>query len=82
LKLLVDENLSPDLAARVKDLFPDSIHVRRVGLGSNPDIRIWEYAKVNGFAFLTKDRDFASFSLDMGRSAESCSPRGRKLLDG
>jgi len=66
LKLLVDENLAPSLAANVADLFPGSIHVRDAGLGATPDIAIWEYAKTNEFAFLTKDRDFASLSLTRG----------------
>ena len=66
MKLLVDENLSPDLAVKVADLFPESIHVRDAGLSSTADARIWEYAKQNGFAFLTKDRDFANLSLTLG----------------
>jgi predicted nuclease of predicted toxin-antitoxin system len=36
------------------------------GLGSTPDALIWEYAKVNGFAFLTKDKDFANLSIAWG----------------
>jgi predicted nuclease of predicted toxin-antitoxin system len=35
-------------------------------LGSTPDALIWEYAKEHGFAFLTKDKDFANFSLASG----------------
>ena len=48
------------------DLFPGSIHVRDAGLSATPDIKIWEYAKLSGFAFLTKDEDFASLSLTWG----------------
>jgi len=32
-------------------------------LGSTPDGIIWEYAKANVFAFVTKDKDFASLIL-------------------
>ncbi len=32
MKLLFDANLSPDLAVRLSDLFPDSEHVARLGL--------------------------------------------------
>jgi len=30
------------------------------------DALIWEYAKTNGFTFLTKDKDFANLSLAWG----------------
>ena len=66
MKLLVDENLPPRLVHDLADLFPDSAHVGPSGLGSTPDALIWEYAKEHGFAFLTKDKDFANFSLASG----------------
>ena len=66
MKLLVDENLPPRLASDLTDLFPESAHVGSVGLDSTSDSAIWEYAKTNGFAFLTKDKDFASLSLARG----------------
>jgi predicted nuclease of predicted toxin-antitoxin system len=66
LKLLVDENLAPRLAADLADLFPNSVHVSSVVLGGAPDTQIWEYAKSHNFAFLTKDKDFASLSLIWG----------------
>jgi len=47
-------------------LIPDSIHVSLIGLGSTPDGVIWDYAKEHGFAFLTKDKDFANLSLARG----------------
>ena len=52
MKLLVDENLAPELAADLADLFPSSIHVSSGELGSTPDAVIWEYAKAHGFTFL------------------------------
>jgi predicted nuclease of predicted toxin-antitoxin system len=66
LKLLVDENLAPGLAAGLADLFPSSIHVSSAELGSTSDAVIWEYAKAPGFTFLTKDKDFASLSITWG----------------
>ena len=66
MKLLVDENLPPRLARDLADLFPESRHVSSVDLGSTPDAVIWEYAKAHGFAFLTKDKDFANLSLAWG----------------
>ena len=66
MKLLVDENLPPQLARDLADLFPESIHVSQIDLGSTPDAIIWDYAKAHGFALLTKDKDFANFSLVRG----------------
>jgi predicted nuclease of predicted toxin-antitoxin system len=66
LKLLVDENLPPRLASDLADLFPESVHVGYVGLGSTGDSAIWEYARTRGFAFLTKDKDFANLSIARG----------------
>jgi predicted nuclease of predicted toxin-antitoxin system len=62
-KLLFDENLSPNLVGRVRDEYPGSIHVRDVGLRGTPDRRIWEYARDNGFVIVSKDDDFRQRSL-------------------
>ena len=35
MKLLFDENLSPQLVAVLSDIFPDSAHVDRLGMGAN-----------------------------------------------
>jgi predicted nuclease of predicted toxin-antitoxin system len=66
LKLLADENLPPRLVRDLADLFPDSMHVFDLGLGSTPDALIWEYAQTQGFTFLTKDKDFAQLSIVRG----------------
>ena len=66
MKLLVDENLAPELAAQLADLFPGSAHVTAVGLGSTSDAAIWEFAAANGFIFLIKDKDFVNLSLTFG----------------
>lgn len=66
MKLLVDENLPPRLPHDLADLFPESTHVSMVGLDSTPDAVIWEHAKTHGFAFLTKDKDFANLSIAWG----------------
>jgi predicted nuclease of predicted toxin-antitoxin system len=44
MKLLFDENLSHKLTLLLEDLFPNSIHVRDVGLKSADDPLVWEYA--------------------------------------
>jgi predicted nuclease of predicted toxin-antitoxin system len=62
-RLLFDENLSPWLVQNLADLYPGSIHVRDVGLKREPDGNIWEYAKANEFAIVTKDSDFIERSI-------------------
>ena len=66
MKLLVDENLAPGLAEQLADLFPGSVHVTAVGLGSMSDAVIWEFAGANQFTLVTKDNDFVNLSLTLG----------------
>jgi len=66
LKLLFDENLSRRLPLRVADLFPDSVHVSQPGLLETPDPLVWRYARENGFAILTADRDFYELAISHG----------------
>lgn len=66
MRLLFDENLAPRLVELVADLFPGSLHVSSIELGSTPDAIVWEYAKANGFTCVTKDKDFASLSIVRG----------------
>ncbi|MCA1817491.1 MAG: DUF5615 family PIN-like protein [Acidobacteria bacterium] len=66
MKLLFDQNLSPRLPRRLADIYPDSVHVREVGLRDADDADVWEYAKLNGFAIVSKDSDFQQRSLLYG----------------
>ncbi|WP_016875795.1 DUF5615 family PIN-like protein [Chlorogloeopsis fritschii PCC 9212] len=66
MKLLFDQNLSPNLINRLHELYPDSNHVYCLGLDRLPDIEIWEYAKREGFLIVTKDADFGDLSLLRG----------------
>ena len=45
MKLLFDENLSPKLVRLLRDLSPDSVHVREVGLKASDDPVVWKYAQ-------------------------------------
>jgi predicted nuclease of predicted toxin-antitoxin system len=65
-KLLFDQNLSHKLARRLADLFPDSVHVREVGLKAAGDPLIWEYAKNNDLMIVSKDSDFHQRSFLYG----------------
>jgi predicted nuclease of predicted toxin-antitoxin system len=65
-KLLFDQNLSPWLCRRLADRFPDSVHVREIGLRDAEDAVIWDYAAEHGFAIVTKDADFRQRSFVLG----------------
>ena len=66
MKLLFDQNLSPRLPQLLADLYPDSAHIRELGMRDATDTEIREYAKANGFAIVSKDSDFQARSLLYG----------------
>lgn len=66
MKLLFDQNLSHKLALRLADLFPDSTHVREIGLKEAEDPTVWEYAKQQNFMIVSKDADFHQRSFVFG----------------
>jgi len=66
MKLLFDQNLSPRLPRLLVDIYPDSVHVRTMGLRDADDSAIWEYARTNGLAIVSKDSDFQQRSLLYG----------------
>ena len=63
MKLLLDENLSDRIINKIIDLYPDSKHVKTLGLLNTDDSLIWEFAKFNGFVIVSKDSDFHQRSL-------------------
>ena len=66
MKLLFDQNLSPRLVRLLADLYPDSTHVRDVGLREADDVAIWDYAGLHGYTIVSKDSDFQQRSLLIG----------------
>jgi predicted nuclease of predicted toxin-antitoxin system len=58
MKLIFDQNLSPHLVQRLDDLFPGSAHVQSLGLDCASDDEVWEFAKLDGLAIVTKDEDY------------------------
>ena len=66
MKLLFDHNLSRHLVRLLKDLYPDSLHVRDVGLERADDQDIWNYAIKNGLTIVTKDADLHQLSFLYG----------------
>jgi len=66
MKLLFDENLSPNLPRLVMTAFPGSEHVREIGLIGRTDEDVWNYAGLHGFTIISKDRDFYQRALLYG----------------
>jgi predicted nuclease of predicted toxin-antitoxin system len=66
MKLLFDQNLSHRLVKALADMYPDCQHVRNVGLKEAPDTEVWNFARDNGYAIVSKDSDFYQRSLLLG----------------
>jgi predicted nuclease of predicted toxin-antitoxin system len=66
MKLLLDQNLPQRLVASLADLYPDSVHVRDVGLERADDETVWRYAGTHGYLLISKDADFRQLSLLYG----------------
>ncbi len=66
MKLLLDQNISHKLVKELEASFPDSSHVRLLGLEQAFDKDVWEYARTNGYVIVTQDSDFNERSLLFG----------------
>ncbi|MGH9802179.1 MAG: DUF5615 family PIN-like protein [Blastocatellia bacterium] len=66
MKLLLDENLSGRIVARITDLYPGSTHVKTVNLMNTDDGVIWTFAAEKGYALVSKDADFHHRSVVLG----------------
>ncbi len=59
MKLLIDQNISHRLKARIALAFPETFHVKDLGLTNLPDSVIFDFARQEQFdAVLTLDEDF------------------------
>jgi len=65
-KLLLDENLSDKIIARISDLFPDCTHVKSVELMRADDATIADWANGHEFSIVSKDTDFYQRSVALG----------------
>jgi predicted nuclease of predicted toxin-antitoxin system len=63
---LFDENLSFRLVRELADVYPDSAHVRDIGLRGAADQVVWAYAAQQRFLLTSKDADFYQRSLVFG----------------
>lgn len=66
MRLLFDENLSPDLLRLLATLFPSSAHLRDLGLVGADDAIVWSVSAKQGFVLVTKDDDFLELSILRG----------------
>ena len=61
MKLLLDQNISRKLVAKLETLFPGMSHVFLLGLQQAADSKIWEYAKAHEYTIVTQDSDFSEY---------------------
>jgi len=80
MRLLIDANLSPRVAAQLADMRFDAIHVADVGLLTAADEAILEYAAANELVIVSADTDFGELlAASPGRARPSVvfAPVGR-----
>jgi predicted nuclease of predicted toxin-antitoxin system len=58
MRFLVDAQLPPAFAARLRGKGHDCEHVYEIGLAAASDSEIWKYAIRRGAVLITKDQDF------------------------
>ncbi len=51
---------------RLKNKFPDLLHINQTGLGNPNDIEIWQFAKRENFTIVSHDNDFDDLVLLYG----------------
>ncbi len=66
MKLLFDQNLSHRLVAALREEYPESVHVRDIGLQDGSDEAVWAYAAEHGLVIASKDSDFHQRSFLFG----------------
>ena len=47
----------------LREVFPDSQHVTALCLDTATDREIWDYARENGYVFVSKDSDFRQLAF-------------------
>ena len=66
MKLFFDENLSPKLTRILGVEYPQSRHVRDVGLKGTDDNAVWSFCRENNLILVSKDTDFRERSFVEG----------------
>lgn len=89
MRLLIDANLSPVVAERLRAAGFDATHVEDHGLGAASDEHIASFAVEHDAAIVSADSDFATIlaltgkgapSLVLFRSADALAPSGQAAL--
>lgn len=71
MKFLVDSAVSPEIAAGLRGLGYDAVHVSDYGLGTSTDEAILLRAKAEGRIVVTSDTDFGEILANSGASKPS-----------
>lgn len=66
MKLLLDENLSPRLVRNLSVEFPGISHIETLNLRGATDHAVWEFARDQDYAIVSKDNDFRQRSFLYG----------------
>ncbi|HBK70306.1 MAG TPA: hypothetical protein DDZ39_01390 [Flavobacteriaceae bacterium] len=66
MNFLFDQNISFRLIRKINDVFPNSKHVKELGLENATDIEIFDYAKKNNYSVVTFDSDFCDLNTIRG----------------
>ncbi len=65
MRLLFDQNLSHRLVQRLADIYPESEHVRALGLARAADDVVWFHARDTGLTIVSKDADETGSFLEL-----------------
>ena len=76
MQLLIDANLSPRVAAKLRDAGHDAVHVVDIGLLSASDEAILAHAAASQQAIISADTDFGELLAVSGATRPSV-PRAR-----
>lgn len=63
MKLLLDENLSHHIVKPLLAAYPESMHVKTLGLNGANDRAIWNCARDDGYVLVTFDSDFRHYAM-------------------
>lgn len=63
IRFVIDAQLPPGLANRLKERGYQAEHLNRVGLGNSSDIAIWAHTRRTRAVLITKDEDFVALAL-------------------
>lgn len=66
MRLIVDQQLPPILAAWLRDRGADAVHVRDLGLTGASDAAIWAEASRDDAVIISRDEDFGTLLRDRG----------------